>query len=56
MEAGGRRIKRAIYIDVTSMKFYNDEMLNRLGKAFNVFTNTLRTKEKKLLNIIKPVI
>ncbi len=31
-EAGGRRIKRAIYIDVTSVKFCDEETLDRLEK------------------------
>jgi miniconductance mechanosensitive channel len=31
-EAGGRRIKRAIYIDMTSIKFCTEEMLERFKK------------------------
>lgn len=31
-EAGGRRIKRSIYIDMTSIKFCTDEMLERFKK------------------------
>ena len=31
-EAGGRRIERSILIDMTSMKFCDDEMLERLAK------------------------
>ncbi|NLE01922.1 MAG: mechanosensitive ion channel, partial [Fibrobacter sp.] len=31
-ESGGRRIKRAIYIDINSVKFCNSEMLDRFGK------------------------
>lgn len=32
-ESGGRRIKRAINIDATSVKFLNDDDINRLRKA-----------------------
>jgi miniconductance mechanosensitive channel len=31
--SGGRRIKRAIYIDVTSVKFMDQELMGRLNKA-----------------------
>jgi len=31
-EAGGRRIKRSIYIDMTSVKFCDEEMLERFKK------------------------
>lgn len=31
-ESGGRRIKRAIYIDMSTIKFCNDEMLERFKK------------------------
>jgi miniconductance mechanosensitive channel len=31
-ETGGRRIKRAVYIDMTSIKFCDAEMLERFGK------------------------
>lgn len=31
-ESGGRRIKRAIYIDMTSIRFCDEEMLNRYRK------------------------
>ncbi|MFC2046284.1 mechanosensitive ion channel family protein [Chloroflexota bacterium] len=31
-EAGGRRIKRAIHLDVTSIKFCDREMIERLGR------------------------
>jgi len=31
-ESGGRRIKRAVKLDMTSVKFCNDEMLERFGK------------------------
>ncbi|KAA3638355.1 MAG: miniconductance mechanosensitive channel [Proteobacteria bacterium] len=32
-ESGGRRIKRAIYLDVTSVKFMDDELMERLKQA-----------------------
>ncbi|MEP1741172.1 MAG: mechanosensitive ion channel domain-containing protein [Kangiellaceae bacterium] len=32
-ESGGRRIKRAVYIDVTSIKFMQKELIERLNKA-----------------------
>lgn len=31
-ESGGRRIKRAVYIDITSIKFCTEEMLERFSK------------------------
>ena len=31
-ESGGRRIKRAVHLDVTSVKFCDDEMLERFGR------------------------
>ena len=31
-ETGGRRIKRCVYIDMTSIRFCNDEMLERFKK------------------------
>jgi miniconductance mechanosensitive channel len=31
--SGGRRIKRAVYIDVTSVKFMDQELIDRLNKA-----------------------
>ncbi len=31
-ESGGRRIKRALHIDISSIKFCSDEMLERFGK------------------------
>ena len=34
--AGGRRIKRSIFIDVNSISFCDDEMINRFGK-YNFF-------------------
>jgi miniconductance mechanosensitive channel len=32
-QSGGRRIKRAVYIDATSVKFLDQEMISRLAKA-----------------------
>jgi len=31
-ESGGRRIKRAVHIDISSIRFCNEEMLERFGK------------------------
>lgn len=47
MEAGGRRIKRAIYIDVTSIKFCNDEMLNRL-ESIQCIHKYIKNKRKEI--------
>ena len=32
-EAGGRRIERSILIDMTSMKFCDDEMLEKFARV-----------------------
>lgn len=46
---GGRRIKRAIYIDVTSIKFCTEEMLNRYEKFYLIkdYIKNKRTEIKK---------
>jgi miniconductance mechanosensitive channel len=41
--AGGRRVKRPIYIDVTSIKFCTEEMLNRFEK-FHLITDYIKNK------------
>lgn len=46
-EAGGRRIKRSIYIDTTSIKFCDDEMLARFEK-FQYITAYIRDKKLAL--------
>jgi len=46
-DSGGRRIKRALYIDMTSIKFCNDEMLTRFGK-FALLKDYLLTKKKEI--------
>lgn len=44
-ESGGRRIKRALYIDMTSIKFCDDEMLGRFSKI--QFIREYLEKKKK---------
>lgn len=51
-EAGGRRIKRSIYIDMTSIKFCDEEMLERFKRSA-IFSNILMIRQKKLKNTIK---
>ena len=46
-EAGGRRIKRAIYIDTTSIRFCTDEMIERF-KKINCLKNYIMNKEKEI--------
>ncbi len=46
-ETGGRRIKRAIYIDVTSIKFCTPEMLERF-KKIQLLTEYIENKEKEI--------
>lgn len=47
MEAGGRRIKRAIYIDVTSIKFCNEEILDRL-ENIQYISRYIQDKRKEI--------
>ena len=42
-ESGGRRIKRSINIDMSSIKFCTNEMIDRYSK-YNVITNYLKVK------------
>src|SRR5690606_20757087 len=44
---GGRRIKRAIYIDVTSIKYCNDEMLNRIEKIY-LIEDYIKSKQAEI--------
>ena len=46
-ESGGRRIKRSIYIDMNSIRFCTDEMLERFGK-FYYLTDYIRSKKKEI--------
>lgn len=45
--SGGRRIKRAIYIDMNSIKFCTKEMLERF-KRFNYITDYTRSKSDEI--------
>jgi miniconductance mechanosensitive channel len=46
-ESGGRRIKRAIHIDLRSIKFCNDEMLERFQK-FDLIKNYIAEKQEEI--------
>ncbi len=46
-ESGGRRIKRAIHIDLSSIKFCNDEMLERFRK-FDLIKNYIAEKQEEI--------
>jgi miniconductance mechanosensitive channel len=46
-ESGGRRIKRAIYIDINSIKFCSPQMLDRLG-TMQLLTEYIRKKKKEI--------
>lgn len=46
-ESGGRRIKRAIYIDLNSVKFCNDEMIDRFQKI-QYIADYIKTKKTEL--------
>ncbi|MEA1898390.1 MAG: mechanosensitive ion channel [Bacteroidota bacterium] len=46
-ESGGRRIKRSINIDMTSVKFCSEEMIQRFRKM-QVLRNYINSKEKEL--------
>ncbi|MDP6624960.1 MAG: mechanosensitive ion channel family protein [Nitrospinota bacterium] len=45
--SGGRRIKRAIYIDINSIKFCSSEMLDRFEKM-QLLKEYIRTKKKEI--------
>ncbi len=46
-ESGGRRIKRAIYIDINSIKFCSPQMLDRFEKM-HLLTEYIRKKKKEI--------
>ncbi len=46
-QSGGRRIKRAISIDMTSVKFCDQEMLQRFGK-FEYLNEYVRTRSEEI--------
>ncbi len=46
-QSGGRRIKRAIHIDVNSIKFCDDEMISRLNKI-QIITGYVNRKNEEL--------
>jgi miniconductance mechanosensitive channel len=46
-ETGGRRIKRSIYIDVTSIQFCTDEMLERF-KKIQYLKDYIESKEREI--------
>ncbi len=46
-ESGGRRIKRAIHIDMNSIKFCTDEMLERFQK-FELIKNYITEKQEEI--------
>ena len=53
-ESGARRIKRAINIDITSIKFCNEELLERLEKN-PYLKEYLRNKKRSLLIITRSI-
>lgn len=46
-ESGGRRVKRSVYIDMTSVKFCSEEMLSKF-RNISLLTGYLDSKEKEL--------
>ena len=46
-ETGGRRIKRAIYIDVSSIKFVDEQILKRFEK-FHMISEYLKQKQEEI--------
>ena len=51
-ESGGRRIKRALHIDMSSIKFCTDEMLERFNK-FDFIKNYLAGKQEEIIEYNK---
>lgn len=51
-ESGGRRIKRPVYIDLSSIRFLKEEQIERL-KAFRLIKEYLETKNKELEEVNK---
>ena len=48
-ETGGRRIKRAVYIDVSSIKFMNEQMLQKF-KRYKLISQYLNDKQEEINN------
>jgi len=46
-ESGGRRIKRSVYVDITSVKFCDEEMIQRFSKIQHL-RNYILDKKKEL--------
>ncbi|MGD9489039.1 MAG: mechanosensitive ion channel family protein [Calditrichaceae bacterium] len=46
-QAGGRRIKRAVYIDLNTIKFCDEEMIRRF-EEFQLITDYIRRKKQEL--------
>jgi miniconductance mechanosensitive channel len=51
-ESGGRRIKRALHIDMSSIKFCTDEMLERFNK-FDFIKNYIAGKQDEIIEYNK---
>jgi len=51
-ESGGRRIKRALHIDMSSIKFCTDEMLERFNK-FDFIKNYIAEKQDEIIEYNK---
>jgi miniconductance mechanosensitive channel len=51
-ESGGRRIKRALHIDMSSIKFCTDEMLERFNK-FDFIKNYIAGKQEEIIEYNK---
>ncbi len=47
MQAGGRRIKRAVHIDLNTIKFCDEEMISRF-EEFQLITDYIRKKKQEL--------
>ena len=48
-ESGGRRIKRSIFIDMTSIKFCNEELINKFNK-FEMIKEYIKSKQTEVTN------
>jgi len=46
-QTGGRRIKRSVFIDIASVKFCNDEMIDRF-KKFQLITEYLNDRQQEI--------
>jgi miniconductance mechanosensitive channel len=47
-ESGGRRIKRALYLDMTSIRFLGDEELEELARV-ELLTDYIRTRQEEII-------